>query len=104
MEKKLDLATEYAERIRAKLGPEVKRIILFGSRARGDAAEGSDYDCIVVVKRRTPRMREAILDADTEMLDRYDQLFAALLYSEEEWQRCQKFPLAWNVKKEGIPL
>ena len=33
-----------------KLGVDVDRIILFGSRARGDAREDSDYDILVVVK------------------------------------------------------
>ena len=33
-----------------KLGIEVERIILFGSRARGDARPDSDYDILVVVK------------------------------------------------------
>lgn len=99
-----DLATEYAQRIRAKLGSRVKQIILFGSRARGDAWQGSDYDCIVVVDHRTPDIREAILDADIEMLDKYGRLFAALLYGEEEWRRCQRYPMAWNVEKEGIAL
>ena len=99
-----DLATEYADRIRTKLGTRVKHIILFGSRARGDAWEGSDYDCIVVVDQRSADVREAILDADTEMLDRYGRLFAALIYSEEEWKRCQRYPLGWNVEKEGVAL
>jgi predicted nucleotidyltransferase len=34
-----------------KLGVEVEKIILFGSRARGDARPDSDYDILVVVKR-----------------------------------------------------
>ena len=35
-----------------KLGIRVERIILFGSRARGDYREDSDYDILVVVKER----------------------------------------------------
>ncbi|MEB3779461.1 MAG: nucleotidyltransferase domain-containing protein [Desulfurococcales archaeon] len=34
-----------------KLGVEVEKIILFGSRARGDYREESDYDILVVVKK-----------------------------------------------------
>ncbi|MEM1610720.1 MAG: nucleotidyltransferase domain-containing protein [Sulfolobales archaeon] len=33
-----------------KLGVEVERIILFGSRVRGEEREGSDWDVLVVVK------------------------------------------------------
>ncbi len=35
-----------------KLGVRVEKIILFGSRARGDHREESDYDILIVVERR----------------------------------------------------
>jgi uncharacterized protein len=35
--------------------PGVKKLILFGSRARGDAHEGSDYDLAVVVSDLSDR-------------------------------------------------
>ncbi len=35
-----------------KLGVEIDKIILFGSRARGDYREDSDYDILVVVKEK----------------------------------------------------
>ena len=35
-----------------RLGIGVEKIILFGSRARGDYREDSDYDILVVVKER----------------------------------------------------
>lgn len=42
---------EMVSRLVAALAPE--RIYLFGSRARGDAGEDSDYDIMVIVKERT---------------------------------------------------
>jgi predicted nucleotidyltransferase len=42
---------EIVERLVASLHPE--RIYLFGSRARGDASDDSDYDLLVVVQHRT---------------------------------------------------
>ena len=41
-------ATEYAEEIRKRLGGHVRQVILFGSRARGDAVDGSDYDLSLI--------------------------------------------------------
>lgn len=40
-----------AARIRAHYGDAVDRIVLFGSRARGDADAESDYDIAVFLKR-----------------------------------------------------
>ena len=97
-----DRAHEYANLLRAKLGPRLKQVVLFGSQARGDAREGSDYDFLVVVDERTRNIREMVLDAGVEMLNRYDQLFASLLYSEDEWRDSQQFPIGWNIRREGI--
>ncbi len=41
------ILTEIVNRIVAEFSP--KRIFLFGSRARGDAGEGSDYDLLVIM-------------------------------------------------------
>ena len=97
----VDKAREYAALVRAKLGDQVKQIVLFGSQARGDAVEGSDYDFLVVVDTRTPSVRDAILDAGVQMLNDYDELFAALVYSEEEWRELSRFPIGWNIQHEG---
>lgn len=98
------LAEEYAHLLRKSLGSCLKNIILFGSQARGSASEGSDFDIIVVVDKRTSDIREAILDAGVEMMNKYSTLFAAIIYSEDEWRKTQGFPLAWNVAREGIHL
>ena len=100
----LDRARDYAGSLRTKLGARLKRVILFGSQARGDAKEGSDYDLVVILDKRSREAREAVLDTGVEMLNRYDQVFAALIYSEEEWRTTRRFPLGWNVEHEGIAL
>lgn len=99
-----NVANEYGRLLRKRLGPHVSRIVLFGSRARGDASDHSDYDFLVVVDRRTRDVREAILDVGAEMLNRYDHLFAALTYTDEEWREAIRFPLGWNIEREGIAV
>lgn len=46
------------DRIAERFAPE--RIVLFGSRARGDANEGSDVDLLVVMPDGTDRREAAI--------------------------------------------
>ena len=98
----VETAREYADLLRKKLGRRLKQVILFGSQARGDAAEGSDYDLVVVLDERTRDAREAVLDAGVEMLNRYDRLFAALVFGEDEWRATKRFPLGWNIEHEGV--
>lgn len=85
-----------------KLGSCLKQVILYGSQARGDAWEGSDFDMLVVVEKRDNTVHEKSIDAAVEMLDKYDKLFSSIIYNEEEWQHAQEFPFGWNIKHEGI--
>lgn len=48
---------EMVRRIREAADPE--RVILFGSRARGDARENSDFDLLVVKESDQPRYRRS---------------------------------------------
>ncbi|MFH0963181.1 MAG: nucleotidyltransferase domain-containing protein [Planctomycetota bacterium] len=49
---------EITERIRRAVKPD--RLILFGSRARGDATSGSDYDLLIIAPSDLPRWRRAV--------------------------------------------
>src|SRR5262245_35375737 len=94
----------FATALRQRLGPQLRQIRLFGSRARGDAQDGSDYDMLVVVDRRTPELRAVILEVESQLMERYGALVATVLRSETEWQQLQGFPLARNIAREGGPL
>ena len=98
------LAREYADLVRQRLGAQIKRIILFGSRARGDATSTSDYDILLLVENNTPEVREAVLDADLEMLDRHQALFSTMVYEGAEWHHRHNLPWAWNIAQEGLSL
>jgi predicted nucleotidyltransferase len=95
---------EFAMTLRQRLGSHLRQILLFGSHARGDAHDGSDYDMLVVVDRRTPELRIAILEVESQLMERYGALVATVLRSEAEWQQLQGLPLARNIAREGVPL
>jgi predicted nucleotidyltransferase len=79
-------------------------LLLFGSRARGEAREDSDYDMLVVVDHRTPELRALILEVACQLMEQHGALMATVLRSEAEWQQAQGFPLARNIAREGVPL
>jgi predicted nucleotidyltransferase len=78
--------------------------VLFGSRARGDARDDSDCDIVVVVDHRSGEVREAILDIEVDLLDRFGTLVTCLLRDEREWEASRKMPIGLNVVREGVPL
>lgn len=94
----------YSHRLREKLGNNIKQIILYGSRARGDYHEGSDFDFIVIVEHKDKKVREMVTDVAVEFLNRYDELSANIVFDENEWQKQLGFPLGINVKREGVYL
>jgi predicted nucleotidyltransferase len=94
----------FKERLQEKLGDNLIRIILFGSRARGDNDEYSDYDCLVIVKKNDKSIKEAILDVGADILYEKDALFSAFAYTEEELSLRKYMPFIINVTREGITL
>lgn len=98
------IAREFAARVRQELADHVKKIILFGSRARGDAWEGSDYDFLVVVDQVTKDVRKILQEINSTILDKYDQMVSYIVWTEEEWAFKKGFPVGLNIVKEGIEL
>ena len=98
------ITKEFSERIKNALEDRLKKIILFGSRTRGDFSEVSDYDFLIVVDRRDDEVREQILRIEVEMLDKYNTLFASIVCDEKEWEKESRFPLGINIVREGIVL
>ncbi|MEK7395644.1 MAG: nucleotidyltransferase domain-containing protein [Candidatus Poribacteria bacterium] len=103
--RKIDSNLElFKERLQKKLGENLIRIILFGSRARGDNDEYSDYDCLVIVKENNKSIKEAVLDIEADILYEKDVVFSAFSYTEDELALRKYMPFIINVNKEGIAL
>ena len=85
----------------------VNRIILFGSRARGDAEPDSDMDVLVILdEQRTPEVREAVSDCAWEAGFDAGVVVASVVFTREEWEEGPEYysPLAEAVRSEGVPL
>jgi uncharacterized protein len=53
-----DILRDIVKRIRREVRPQ--KIVLFGSRARGDARPNSDYDILIVKRSRAPMHRRSV--------------------------------------------
>ena len=79
-----------------------ERIILFGSRARGDADEHSDYDVVVI--KRTDRPFLDRLEAMVPYLRKLNRAVQVLVYTPEEFERVREVGFGYLVKKDGVAL
>ena len=98
------ISIEFAGRVRSRLKSHLKKIILFGSRSRGNFYEGSDYDILIVLDKREKDFQEMVLDESVEIMNKYYALIGFIICDEKEWERKKQFPIGLNILKEGVEL
>ena len=101
-----DLLNQMVQAIVAEVDPE--QVILFGSRARGDAREDSDVDLVVVEAEPFGKTRSRRLEAARVYgaVAGFDALTDILLYSRDEvdhWRDSVNHVLA-RALREGTVL
>jgi len=87
-------------------GCEKARMLLYGSRARGDFHEHADIDVAIIVEGLTGPLKRRILDlvADKEL--QYLTPLSVLVLSKADFEllRERERRIALDIEKEGIPL
>jgi len=82
-------------------------VVLFGSHARGQANEDSDWDILILLnnlqvsRKMEKEYREALFDFELEI----GEPISTFVYSKSDWEsKHAASPLFQNVLKEGIRL
>jgi predicted nucleotidyltransferase len=85
----------------------VHKIILFGSRARGDAEPYSDMDVLVVLDQKLAEHDSAYI-SDCAWESGFDKgiVVVPVVYSRDEWEKSpERYSLlAIAVEKEGVTI
>jgi predicted nucleotidyltransferase len=85
-------------------GERIERVILFGSRARGDALESSDYDVAVFLKNLRDRWleRQRLADLRVKLIDDTGAFFDFLPFPAEAY--AERSPLMREIRLEGLDI
>ena len=88
------------------VAPTTGKVLLFGSRARGDAHHGSDWDLLVLLDKE--RITAADMDEVSYPIRQLGwdlgEMVNPVMYTTEEWQRKRSTLFYKNVMTEGIEL
>jgi uncharacterized protein len=84
---------------RLKKDPSVRKVLLFGSLARGDAHDHSDIDMIVV---KDTQLR--FLDRLEEFYDDAREAMNILVYTPQEFEEMKERPFVKRALREGKML
>jgi uncharacterized protein len=102
------IARELKGRLPSEIRLHVRKIILFGSRARDDAAADSDLDLIALVDEKTPALENALDEVAYGVMWDHDfnPMISLKVFSEAIFRRAAEkgFSFYRNVEREGIEI
>ncbi len=104
MKKDDNILNIFIEEINLRLGKQVKDIILFGSRVRGDYESDSDYDCLLVVDNVSPGLIDIVDELSGDFLFKYNAIFSVFPVSESNYKEHKFNPVFMNIRNNGISL
>ena len=84
---------------------DVERVILFGSKARGDDRADSDIDLLVLTRGPVSRaVKDQMTDALFDLQLEYSVLLSKLVVPVDEWEHglYQALPIKDEVDREGV--
>ena len=86
-----------------KYGQRIKRVIVYGSHARGDATKDSDVDVLVLVDQslKPSEVEESLSDLLFDIILDEGELVSVIAIPEQRFEHYNS-PFMLNVRKEGI--
>lgn len=97
---------EYLRRLKEEYGDTVVRVVLYGSKVRGDYDQESDLDLLVVMNSDDPHLLEAAGQISFPLKLDYGVALSDLVVgaSRYDWMRRHEEPLFRNIRDEGVEL
>ncbi|NLG84679.1 MAG: nucleotidyltransferase domain-containing protein [Firmicutes bacterium] len=98
-----NIIEDFKQEIRKVYGKRLKKIILYGSYARGEATKDSDIDLLIVLEGNVISGQEIdkMIDVITDINLKYGVLISVYPVSEDDYQKVNS-PLLINVRREGV--
>jgi predicted nucleotidyltransferase len=98
--------TGYIAQIREHYPERILSVMLFGSKARGDADAESDIDLLVLVDEESNSFRSALWRIASDVSLEHNVVLSVRVYAQARWAESQRMrlPLYRAIVADGIPL
>lgn len=98
------ILTQFRAALNEIYGDRIDRVVLFGSRARGDERPDSDYDIAVFLKSLPDRWVELdrLADLRVSFIDETGAFFDAKPYLATAYR--ERTPLMHEIREDGLDL
>ena len=93
---------EYQKSLTLSFPDRVRRMILFGSKVRGDSRRNSDTDVMIVIDKDDRKIHQEIIGLSMEPIVKYRVDISPLVVEEREFKEWS--PLMEHVRVEGVEL
>ena len=107
-ERDRDLILELKRRLPDDVAAHVRKVIAFGSRARGQEREDSDLDLLILVDRKTPELESRIEDVAYRVMWDHDfrPILSVKVFTEDAYRKAlsEGFSFYRSVEREGVAL
>ncbi len=97
---------ELAAGLRARFGPRIRQLVVFGSYARGEATPDSDVDVCVVIDDLTEREKYEVITQLSVAGLAHDAVISVLGMSTAhmDFLRGRELLIADEIARDGVPL
>jgi len=107
-EKDRQLVLELKRRLPSEVLSHLKKLIMFGSRARGEGAEDSDLDLVALVDEKNTEIESQLRDAAYSVMWDHDfrPIISLKVFAESRFRSAAEkgYSFYRNVEREGVAL
>ena len=107
-EKDRQLVLELKRRLPSEVLSHLKKLIMFGSRARGEGAEDSDLDLVALVDEKNTEIESKLSDAAYSVMWDHDfrPIISLKVFAESRFRSAAEkgYSFYRNVEREGVAL
>ena len=102
------LIEEFKRRLPTDIVPHIRQMIMYGSRARGDAGQDSDLDLVALVDEKSPALEQMLDEVAYNLMWDHDfkPIISLKVISEERFRgaAAKGYSYYRTIEREGITI